>query len=42
MYTRVHRDKEIVNAMRAWVGLKAIDTSVYTGVEEPAYTSVIV
>jgi hypothetical protein len=24
-YTRVHRDRSIVNAMRAWVGLSAID-----------------
>lgn len=29
MYTRVHRDPEIVNAMRAWMGLGAIEAHVY-------------
>ena len=25
VYTRVHRDSEIVNAMRGWMGLRNID-----------------
>lgn len=28
-YTRVHRDSAIVNAMRSWIGLEAIDSSAY-------------
>mmetsp|Transcript_90898 Transcript_90898/g.283187 ORF Transcript_90898/g.283187 Transcript_90898/m.283187 type:complete len:639 (+) Transcript_90898:53-1969(+) len=28
-YTRVHRDPAIVNAMRGWMGLKAIEASAY-------------
>jgi alpha-amylase len=35
MYTRVHRDQQIVNAMRSWVGLGAISADVYAEVPEP-------
>jgi alpha-amylase len=28
-YTRTHRDIEIVNAMRSWMGLSSISTSDY-------------
>jgi len=35
-YTRAHRDIEVVNAMRSWMGLSSISTSVYATSKEVA------
>ena len=41
VYTRVHRDTAIINAMRGWMGVSSIQNFGVLGLHEKCYTSEI-